>query len=230
MGLGFPHFWAIKEDSQRKTESRILITKLWRSNFPDSSSFCHLDFFPYILSFFPTFWYHLIWAVLLYYSLQYLQSSQSRLETYVGHMQEISRNDLMFTAPRGIRELKVGLGCPLVVPTFPGQQESHRGCECWLSWSPTNWDLSTLTRGCLLPCSIFCSARSISQIPHCRPHLAICSQCCPCDDDYSYTNPWSSMLWLSYSYSFRGFLQSVIYNSSSVLPHSGSILQLCFHS
>lgn len=115
-------------------------------------------------------------------------------------------------------------------PHLSWAAESHRGCECWLSWSPTNWDLSTLTRGCLLPCSIFCSARSISQIPHCRPHLAICSQCCPCDDDYSYTNPWSSMLWLSYSYSFRGFLQSVIYNSSSVLPHSGSILQLCFHS
>lgn len=37
-------------------------------------------------------------------------------------MQEISWHDLMFTAPRGIRELKVGLGCPLVVPTFPGEQ------------------------------------------------------------------------------------------------------------
>lgn len=23
--------------------------------------------------------------------------------------------------------------------------EPHRGCECWLSWSPPNWDLSTLT-------------------------------------------------------------------------------------
>lgn len=37
-------------------------------------------------------------------------------------MQEISWNDLMFRAPRGIRELKLGLGCPLVVPTSPGEQ------------------------------------------------------------------------------------------------------------
>lgn len=46
MCLDFPHFSAIKQDSQRNTESRILITKLWRNKFPYSSSFCHLDFFP----------------------------------------------------------------------------------------------------------------------------------------------------------------------------------------
>lgn len=148
MGLDFPHFWAIKQDSQRKTESRILITKLWRSKFPDSSSFCHLDFFPpYILSFF-FFSYilippHLGCAFILFFAVfaEFTVKTGDICRTYAGDIPEWSH---VYSSKRDQRA-ESWSGLSPSGAHLPWGAEPHRGCECWLSWSPLNWHLSTLT-------------------------------------------------------------------------------------
>lgn len=58
-------------------------------------------------------------------------------------MQEISWNYLMFTTRGGIRELKVGLDCPLVVPSFLGEQNPEQAVQVLVSRSSRSCHLST---------------------------------------------------------------------------------------
>lgn len=94
----------------------------------------------------------------------------------------------MFTTQGGIRELKGGLDCPLVVPTFLGEQNPEQAVRVLVSRSSHSCHSSTTTFTFpSFPAALY-AVCCISQILHYRPYLAIYFQCCTCDDDYSYTN------------------------------------------